>query len=131
MEDTDDTDNDGMKDREEVYKYGFNPYLNDSEKENPRADFDKDGITNVHEAEIYGTDPLNTDTDCDKIDDLSEIRGINVRYIVDKGIKGYLFYKDAPAIYDKTFTYKTSPFNPDTDFDGQNDYNDLIPLDYN
>ncbi|MEW6070959.1 MAG: hypothetical protein AB1485_10100, partial [Candidatus Thermoplasmatota archaeon] len=78
----------------------------------------------------YGTDPLNTDTDCDKIDDLSEMRGINVRYIVDKGTKGYLFYKDAPAIYDKTFTYKTSPFNPNTDLDGQNDYNDLIPLDY-
>ena len=26
--------------------------------------------------------------------------------------------------------YHTDPFNPDTDLDGQNDYNDLIPLDY-
>ena len=30
----------------------------------------------------------------------------------------------------KNFTYHTVSLNPDTDFGGQNDYNDLIPLDY-
>lgn len=30
----------------------------------------------------------------------------------------------------KHFNYKTNPLNPDSDLDGQNDYNDLVPLDY-
>ena len=183
-----DTDNDGWKDKEELYRYGFSPYHKDSAD----ADFDNDSITNIGEAEIYGTDPLNpdtdgeglndwdesmiyftnalnpdtdfdglndkyevdttysyseidwngdgnidyktnpldSDTDDDGINDGDEVNGKVTRYIVDKRDKGYLFYNVAPASYDKTFTYHTNPLDADTEDDGQNDYNDPVPLDY-
>ncbi|MDI6855989.1 MAG: hypothetical protein QMD21_04325 [Candidatus Thermoplasmatota archaeon] len=108
----------------------FNPYIREDTKENANADFDNDKLTNLNEGSAYGTDPLNPDTDLDLIRDKDEMDGITTRYIVDKGAKGYLFYKEITPGYSKTFSYKTSPFNPDTDFDGQNDYNDLVPLDY-
>ncbi|MDI6708953.1 MAG: hypothetical protein QME47_07725 [Candidatus Thermoplasmatota archaeon] len=108
----------------------FNPYIREDTKENANADFDNDRLTNLNEGSTYSTDPLNPDTDLDLIRDKDEMDGITTRYIVDKGAKGYLFYKEITPGYSKTFSYKTSPFNPDTDFEGQNDYNDLVPLDY-
>ncbi|MDI6887135.1 MAG: hypothetical protein QMC98_00640, partial [Candidatus Thermoplasmatota archaeon] len=130
FEDTTNTDEDHWNDNQELYVYGFNPYIRDDTKENANADFDNDRLTNLNEGSTYSTDPLNPDTDLDLIRDKDEMDGITTRYIVDKGAKGYLFYKEITPGYSKTFSYKTSPFNPDTDFDGQNDYNDLIPLDY-
>ena len=83
-----DTDSDGWYDWQELYVYGFNPYINDPDKESSDANFDGDGLTNIEEGDVYGTDPLNPDTDNDKINDDEELN-----------------------------VYGTNPLNPDTDFD--------------
>jgi Bacterial TSP3 repeat len=71
----------------------------------PTLDTDGDGLTDVEEVDIYGTDPNNYDTDGDTVSDYLEAKN------------GY-----------------SDPFNPDTDGDGYNDseqFDGYDPLDPN
>lgn len=76
----------------------------------------------------------NGDEDGDWVSNYAEVYGHN-RWVFSDPSRGYLFYRwpwhYSGSVSDlKVFTYKTDPFVADTDADGQNDYNDLIPLDY-
>lgn len=92
-----DTDDDGLDDLIEII-IGYNPIKIDSDDNgisDDQEDFDNDGINNLDEIiigtslfaadtdfddlsdkdelDLYGTDPLKFDTDCDEIDDGSEV----------------------------------------------------------
>lgn len=97
-------DGDDWSDEKELYVYGFSPYHKDSSD----ADFDGDGLTNLDEGNVYGTDPLNPDTDQDGYDDKYEFETTYA-------------YSDVDWDGDGNLDYKTNPLNPDTDFDGLND----------
>ena len=80
---SEDSDNDGLNDWEEVNVYGTNPNLWDTDGDslndgqevldfqtNPlTADTDGDGIGDWWEVAVWGTDPLNWDTDSDGLPD--------------------------------------------------------------
>lgn len=61
---TQDSDGDGLSDREEDEKYRTDPYERDS---------DKDGLDDGQEVKVYGTDPLAKDTDLDMLNDGYEV----------------------------------------------------------
>ena len=63
-----DTDKDGLSDGDEVYKYALNPLVDDD-----NADTDGDLLTNVQEADLYGTNPTLVDSDEDNLSDGYEI----------------------------------------------------------
>jgi len=88
------------------------------------------GDPNNGNAGRYRTNPINADTDGDGLSDGTEISGMVKRYVVDKGVRGYLFYVNQPSSYTRIFSYHTNPLMQDTDMDGQPDNKDLIPLDY-
>lgn len=83
-------------------------------------DFDKDGLTNDEETDLYKTDPKNPDTDGDGLNDGDEV----------------LKYKTNPlktdtdgdklSDYDEIMKYKTDPNKYDTDGDGLSDYEEVI-----
>jgi len=107
------------------------------DKNNPDTDGDdlNDGYEvttdwNPNIAGLQRTNPANPDTDGDELSDGEEGKGMIKRYVVDKGIRGYLFYIDQPPSYTRIFRYHTNPLMKDTDMDGQPDNRDLIPLDY-
>lgn len=65
-----DTDGDGLSDYEEVV-LGTDPLTpNDYDK---GLDNDLDGLTDIEELKVYGTDPYNTDTDDDGLSDYDEV----------------------------------------------------------
>jgi hypothetical protein len=66
-----DTDGDGSLDGEEVY-FGTNPLVADP-LAGERSDGDGDGLYDDDELYIYGTDPLNPDTDRDGSSDGAEV----------------------------------------------------------
>ncbi len=89
-----DTDNDGLTDEFEVFKTGTFPTSNDSDGDgitDANEDLDNDGLTNLQEQSL-GTDPLNSDTDDDTLNDGYEVN-----------------------------TLKTNPLSKDTDNDGLED----------
>ncbi len=128
-----DTDNDGLLDGDEVYKYRLDPTVND-------ADFDTDGdlLTNVDEADIYFTDPTIKDTDEDGLEDgyevlISGTNPINSDTDEDFLPDGFeVQYENpdpfVPDTYEdldeddftniEEYTHSTNPDIPDTDGDG-------------
>ncbi|MCF6269973.1 MAG: OmpA family protein [Melioribacteraceae bacterium] len=101
-----DTDDDGLKDGEEIQKYNTDPLnpdsdgdeLKDGEEVNSyqtsptKADTDDDGLNDFAEVVTYKSDPLNADTDGDTLKDGAEVN-----------------------------THKTDPTKADTDGDKLND----------
>ena len=68
---TNDTDGDGWLDGEEVYR-GTNPLVPASAV-GPYGDTDGDGIADIAERDLYGTDPTRYDTDGDGASDGYEV----------------------------------------------------------
>ena len=101
-----DTDDDGLKDGEEINKYKTNP-LN--------ADSDKDGLKDGEEVNRYKTDPLNPDSDKDGLKDGEEVTSYKTDPLNPDTDKDGL--KDGEEVT----KYKTDPLNPDTDKDGLKD----------
>ena len=121
-----DTDNDGLKDGEEVKRYRSNPLRSDTDSDgiadgaealqyasNPaKGDSDGDGLSDGDEALRLKSDPLKPDSDGDLLSDGDEV----------------LIYKSHPlkvdtdadglSDYDEVITYKSDPIIPDTDKDG-------------
>jgi len=57
--DNEDMSGDGWGWIDEIWRYGMNPWF----KDRMNLDTDGDGLTNLDEADVYGTDPLSPDTD--------------------------------------------------------------------
>lgn len=130
-----DYDGDGLLDGFEV-KYGFDPkmpgeQLLDSDGDglnNLREqelgthphykDSDEDGLWDGAEVDQHNSDPLNEDTDYDRVLDPIEI---------EKGANPRTEHSDADEIsdYDEIYTYGTLPGNSDTDNDGLSDFIEL------
>jgi len=124
-----DTDNDGLKDGDEILKYKTDPLV---------ADSDKDGLNDSEEAIKFNTDPNSVDTDGDELNDFVEVKKYNSDPNKkdtddDKLGDGYEVnkFKTNPAKKDsdddglddfvELDKYKTNPTNADTDGDGLND----------
>jgi PKD repeat protein len=97
-----DTDGEGLSDYEECYIYRTNPR---------QPDTDYDGLTDYEEVKIYKTDPNVMDTDKDGLDDYFEVHHVwdisNCTTSVKEVWIGGVAYND-----------HTDPLNPDTDNDG-------------
>ena len=106
-----DTDNDGIKDIDEIELFGTDP---------ENADTDGDGLSDYDELHDLGTNPLDPDTDGDGLSDGDEK---NV-YGTDPKSSD----TDADGISDGDEKNKcgTDPLNPDTDGDGVADGDELI-----
>lgn len=93
-----DTDEDGLIDGDEVYKYITNPLEADADK-----DYDGDGLSNVDEVDKYHTDPTNPDTDRDGYSDYEEIKAgsdpLDANSIPKKKTNYWLFsFLSVPAL---------------------------------
>ena len=105
----DDSDNDGVKDGDEVNQYRSNPL---------RTDTDDDGLTDGQEVNTYGTNPNLSDTDKDGMSDGWEIDNTlmptnNVDAAVDIEPDGLTNLEE--------FQNNTNPRESDTDSDGMLD----------
>lgn len=97
-----DSDDDGINDKIDVFpldKTEWHDTNNNGIGDNKDPDADGDGLTNDEEIKIYGTNPLNPDSDNDGSNDKQEIEA------------------------------GTNPNKADTDNDGVNDPEDKYPLD--
>jgi outer membrane protein OmpA-like peptidoglycan-associated protein len=106
-----DTDGDGLKDGEEIYKYRTDPL-------NP--DTDGDGISDGDEVLVYRTDPKKSDTDDDGLNDGEEV----LTYHTDPlraDTDG-----DGLSDGDEVKKYHTNPLKIDTDGDGLSDSDELF-----
>lgn len=100
-----DSDGDGLKDGEEVNRYGTNPL---------KADTDSDGLSDSAEVFQYLTDPLKADTDRDGLNDAEEVQ----KYQTDPTKSD----TDGDGLLDsKEIELRTDPNDPDSDDDGLND----------
>ena len=109
-----DTDNDGLSDRDELDTYGTDPNSSDS---------DNDGLDDGDEINIHGTDPVNQDSDEDGLTDGDEINIHNTNPTNDDTDGDELSDGDEIAI-------GTNPNNPDTDGDAMPDgWEDTYGLD--
>ncbi len=100
-----DTDADGLKDGEEVYRFHTNPL---------KSDTDGDGLLDGEEVMKYHTDPVREDTDNDGLKDGEEVARKTDPVKPDSDDDG-LFDGD------EVLRYKTDPLNADSDHDGLND----------
>lgn len=90
-----DSDNDGLSDGEEINKYKTNPIISDT---------DGDTISDGDEI-VLGLDPLDVDTDHDKIDDNKELFEQEYRQeIVDKTIKNISVGLECAGLIDNVVT---------------------------
>ncbi|KKR06865.1 MAG: NHL repeat containing protein [Candidatus Peregrinibacteria bacterium GW2011_GWC2_39_14] len=100
-------------------------------KFNITTDTDKDGLTDIMETEIHGTDPKKADTDGDSLKDGEEINKYKTNALnIDTD-------NDTLKDGDEIKKYKTNPLKQDTDNDGFSDNieiaantDPLDPLDY-
>ena len=133
-----DTDGDLINDSMEVNQYVLNPLIPDTE-----TDTDGDTIKNTDEVDIYKTNPLNPDTDFDGLTDGEEIfiyftnpfssdtdeDGIPDKYEIDHSDildpnNPYDAFEDPDndgLLNVHECSYGTNPTNPDTDYDGLTD----------
>ena len=105
------SDNDGLTDYEELMIFGTDPNQNDSDNNGVMdgdEDFDVDGLTNLQELDIL-TNPLNKDTDGDKLLDGQEIEVYNTNPL-DKDTDGD-YVLDGEEI-----RISTDPLNPNEMF---------------
>ncbi|MGQ4876151.1 MAG: FG-GAP-like repeat-containing protein [Promethearchaeia archaeon] len=127
-----DSDNDGLKDGEEIYNFYTDPNNNDT---------DGDGLDDNLEIFTYDTDPNNNDTDIDDLDDNSEIfiydtdpnnpdtdndtmsDGWEINNSLDpKNNADNVSDVDGDNLINAyEFIYGTNPHNPDSDGDSFND----------
>jgi outer membrane protein OmpA-like peptidoglycan-associated protein len=129
-----DSDNDGLKDGEEVNKYKTDPMnadtdgdgLNDGAevtryRTDPlKADTDGDGLNDGDEVNKYKTDPLKADTDGDGLNDGEEVS----KYKTDP-LKADTD-GDGLRDGDEVTKYKTDPLKIDTDGDGLSDNDEVV-----
>jgi len=106
-----DTDDDGLKDGEEIIQYHTDPV---------NADSDGDGIPDANEVFKFKTDPKKSDTDDDGLSDGEEIMKYNtdpLRADTDS---------DGLTDGDEAKKYRTNPLKPDTDGDGLTDGDEVL-----
>lgn len=96
-----DTDADGLSDGQEIRDFTTNPLLNDTDGGGVRDgdeisrglnpldasddllfDYDHDGLTDAQEADL-GTDPFNSDSDWDGLDDGQEVNEFNTNPLIN------------------------------------------------
>ncbi|MGJ8725773.1 MAG: DNRLRE domain-containing protein [Roseibacillus sp.] len=121
-----DSDDDGMPDEYEIANTDpANPLdINnpaDADVDND-ADGGPDGLTNLEEF-LAGTDPQDSDTDDDTLNDGAELDGSANPYLTDGA-------GDAPTGGPGVPGLVTDPFNPDSDNDGILDGVELLSLTY-
>ncbi len=131
-----DSDGDSLDDYSEVYEYGTNPSLADSDFDympdgwelqynlDPLtydADLDPDGdhLTNKEEF-LFGTSPRNEDSDFDNLQDDVEI----FQFGSDPSSNDT--DRDKLSDYAELYIYYTDPTNGDSDFDALGDYQEVI-----
>jgi hypothetical protein len=108
---TNDSDDDGLLDGDELNTYGTNPNNEDS---------DGDGIGDGDEVMTIGTDPLARDTDIDGISDGDE------EYIVGTNPNQNDSDFDGFSDGDELNNLGTDPLNADTDGDGVDDGDEIV-----
>ena len=106
-----DTDNDGIKDIDEIELFGTDP---------ENADTDGDGLSDYDELYDLGTNPLDPDTDGDGLSDGDE------KNVYGTDPKSSDTDADGISDGDEKNKYGTDPLNPDTDGDGVADGDELI-----
>jgi M6 family metalloprotease-like protein len=104
-----DTDHDGLRDQEEVNKYGTNPL---------KADTDDDGLPDGKEIDLR-TDPMNPDTDHDGLTDDMEVKSGTNPLVADTDGDGF---SDGWEVQ-----IGTNPLKADTDDDFWRDNIDIAP----
>jgi len=128
-----DTDNDGIKDGEEINVYFTNPKTEDTDKDNLtdykeifiyltnplESDTDNDNLNDYEEIQVYKTNPNNMDIDGDELLDGEEIK----KY----GTNPFSADSDNDGIYDgeEIKKYETDPLKIDTDDDGLKDIEEI------
>lgn len=143
-----DSDGDTLEEGQEVWVYGTAPHLSDSDNDGLRddaelflyytnpldADYDDDGLEDGLETSI-GTGPTDPDSDDGGVSDGTEYsRGTNP---LDSGDDEYSGggggggggYYDTDGDYladDDEWNYGTDLNNPDTDYDGLTDYDEIF-----
>ena len=130
-----DTDGDGVDDGDEIAN-GSDP-LDPCDPSDANCDNDGDGITNIDETNVYGTDPNNPDTDNDGINDGDEVtNGSDPLNPCDPDDSAAICQIDTDGdgltdVYEGIIG--TNPNNPDTDGDGISDGDEVTngsnPLD--
>lgn len=127
-----DSDDDGLNDREELVVYKTNPISPDTDadglKDNEEIarktdpnnpDTDGDGLIDGDEVAIYKTDPLSVDSDKDGLSDGDEIKQYNTNPAnADSDNDGL---QDGAEVN----THKTNPTKVDTDGDGLSDGDEI------
>ena len=135
----DDTDSDGLLDGEEVFTYNTNPTI---------ADTDSDGLLDGEEINLYNTDPLDDDTDSDGLLDGAEVNVHNtdplsgdtdsdtmpdkweVDYSLNPLVNDTMLDPDNDGLVNiLEYQHSTDPQNPDTDFDGWSDGDEVLVYD--
>lgn len=106
-----DTDNDGIKDIDEIELFGTDP---------ENADTDGDGLSDYDELHDLGTNPLDPDTDGDGLSDGDE------KNVYGTDPKSSDTDADGISDGDEKNKFGTDPLNPDTDGDGVADGDELI-----
>ena len=140
-----DTDSDGLLDGEEVNTYSTNPTIADTDSDglldgeevityntDPLdSDTDSDGLLDGEEVHIYNTDPLSGDTDSDTMPDQWEVDNALNPLVNDTMLDPDM--DDLVNILE--YEHGTDPQNPDTDYDGWTDGEEIEkgtdPLDPN
>ena len=125
LQDTTDTDADGLSQYQEVIVHGTDPADADSDDDGLSdgaevtthstdpldADSDEDGLLDGEEVNTYSTDPLNADSDDDGLTDAEEVN----TYSTDPNSTDS--DSDSLSDYDEIHTYSTEPNDTDSDDD--------------
>jgi len=88
--------------------------------DNPTNDFDGDGLPDLDEVYVHGTDPLNPDTDGDSMPDGWEVTYTNACNPTN-GLDGSVDYEPDGLVNSNEFINNTNPESSDTDGDGLHD----------